>query len=543
MITKHFLISCAILLLFAGMAKGTTRTAATCNSADVQNAINASAAGDTVIIPAGTCTWTSGVSVSGKAISIQGSGSGRIVAYSPSTLAIGTGAKTVNVSSAQVGASVSFTNGQTVRISETGNRQNFMVGTVTGFSGGVLNISVASTGGSCGNSSAGNSPSNCSRWIVSTTSTTVLINNSGTAMFDITEDSTGHTQLSGFKIQVGSGKGNGVNFHAGGGRAILLHDCWIEQGTGDSVWINTNRGVVWSCSFDATPYSMAPLAFHLQPFDESAWNMASFMGMKDTTGQNNFYVENSDFHAYLNSADNDEGARSVWRYNLFNNAGFGTHGVDTGLIGQRYFEYYNNVGVFNAYANGTTFNVNWWFFVRGGTFIIHDNTLPALNSTDYPGKLDVNMTEMALQRNSGPIPCWGSGTTGGAKYHAPRQVGMGYVNGTGKSGAGVTTYSLASYGYPNPEYVGDSEPAYIWGNSRQPLSAGVSDYGTNQPDSCGGTTDTSANYIVANRDYFNGSTPKPGYTPYTYPHPLRQGGSTGTGATVTPPSSLASIVQ
>jgi hypothetical protein len=39
----------------------TTRTAASCNSSDVQATINTSADGDTVIIPAGTCTWTSTV--------------------------------------------------------------------------------------------------------------------------------------------------------------------------------------------------------------------------------------------------------------------------------------------------------------------------------------------------------------------------------------------------------------------------------------------------------------------------------------------------
>ncbi len=538
---KQLWFSSAILLLFASAAHATTRTAATCNSADVQNAINASASGDTVVIPAGTCTWTSGVSVSGKAITIQGSGSGRIVAYSSSTLTIGSGAKTINATSAQVGSSLSFTAGETVKVSETGNRQNFMVGSVTSFNAGVLSLNVTSSGGSCGSSSASQSPSNCARWLISTMPTTVLINNSTTAMFNIKEDGTGHTQLGGFKIQAGTGKGNGVNFTAGGGKAILLHDCWIEQGGGDSIWVGTNRGVIWNCSFDSTPFSMAPLAVHLQPYDEAAWNAHSYFGANDTTGENNFYVENSDFHAYLNSTDNDEGARSVWRYNVFNNAGFGTHGVDTGLIGQRYFEYYNNVGAFNGYANGTTFNMTWWFFVRGGTFIIHDNTLPALNSTDYPGKLDVNMTEMALQRNAGPLPCWGLGTTGGARYHGPRQVGVGYVTGTGTSGLGLSTYSLASFGYPNLQYVGDSEPAYIWGNSRQPLNAGVSDYGTTQGDSCTGVTDKSANYIVANRDYFNGSAAKPGYTPYTFPHPLRQSGSST--ATVNPPSNLASIVQ
>ena len=83
--------------------------------------------------------------------------------------------------------------------------------------------------------------------------------------------------------------------------------------------------------------------------------------------------------------------------------------------------------------------MNWWFFVRGGTFVIFDNTLLPIQSQDYGTKDDVNMTEMALQRNAGPIPCWGAGTSGGADYYAPRQVGMGYVTGTGVDGKGQST--------------------------------------------------------------------------------------------------------
>jgi hypothetical protein len=548
---KYLFLAVLFLAFGARTCVANTQTAKTCNSNDVQNAINAAAEGDTVVIPAGTCTWSSGVAISGKGITVQGLGSGRIIAYSSSTLSIGTGSVTMTV----VGTGVTgtpptpvapkITNGQTLTISETGNRQNYLIGTVTAFnaSTGALTLNVSTTGGSCGNNSSNQSPSNCGRWLVSTIPTTVLVNNSSSAMFTVTEDSKVHTNLSGFQIAKGSGSGAGVTFKAGGGQAILLHDCWIQQGSGDSVWTGVNRGVVWNCSFDATPYSMAPLAVHLQPFDQSAWNIAGYWGALDITGQNNFYVESSDFHAYLNSADNDEGARSVWRYSTFNNAGFGTHGVDTGLIGQRYFEYYNNIGNFDGYANGTTFNMDWWFFVRGGTFIIYNNVLPALNSTDYPNKLDVNMTEMALQRNSGPIPCWGAGSSGGKEYPAPRQVGMGYVTGKGLDGLGLTTYSLSSYGYSGSQYVGDPEPAYIWGNSRTPLNAGTTDYGSNQSDSCGGSNyDVSANYIVANRNYYNGNTPKPGYTQFTYPHPLRTN-SGSTGQTVTAPTNLAAIVQ
>ena len=114
---------------------------------------------------------------------------------------------------------------------------------------------------------------------------------------------------------------------------------------------------------------------------------------------NNFYVESNDFHAFLNATDVDNNCRSVFRYNLMNNAGFGTHGVDTSVYGQRHFEYYNNVGNFNGYSSGrtsATFNMNWWIFVRGGTFVVYNNVLPALQSMDYGTKDDVHMIEMSL---------------------------------------------------------------------------------------------------------------------------------------------------
>ena len=104
---------------------------------------------------------------------------------------------------------------------------------------------------------------------------------------------------------------------------------------------------------------------------------------------------------------------------------------------------------------------------------------------------------------------------------------MGRVTGTGTanySPGGVNNSSTDSI-----TYVGDSEPAYIWNNSRVPLgNINIADYGLGQTNSCTGSTyDTAANYIVLNRDYFNGSTAKPGYTPYTYPHPLTLGQTSG----------------
>jgi hypothetical protein len=237
------------------------------------------------------------------------------------------------------------------------------------------------------------------------------------------------------------------------------------------------------------------------------------MGTADTNGASNFYFENCDFHAYLNSTDMDNNSRAVFRHNVFNNAGLGTHGADTSLWGQRHFEFYDNVGVFNGYSDGTTFSMNWWFFIRGGTFVIANNVLPAIDSTDYPNKPDLDITVMNLQRNAGPNPCWGAGTSAGARYPSPRQAGFGRVTGSGVDGLGRSTDSVT--------YVGDSEPGYVFGNTRTSggattaLNIGLSDFGE-----CT-SPDQTSNYVVSGRDYFNTSgTAKPGWTAYTYPHPL-----------------------
>jgi hypothetical protein len=60
-------------------AAGKTITAASCSSANVQSAINSVVDGDTVIVPAGSCMWTSAVSINNKGITLQGAGIGQTI--------------------------------------------------------------------------------------------------------------------------------------------------------------------------------------------------------------------------------------------------------------------------------------------------------------------------------------------------------------------------------------------------------------------------------------------------------------------------------
>jgi hypothetical protein len=515
---------------FSAMTHAATYTAATCGSRDVQSAINSTVRGDTVLIPAGTCTWTSGVTISGKGIAIKGAGSGRIIAYDDGVenLTVGTGALTVKVAGFSPGFSgASFTPGGILRVFQNNAQGNYMQGTVTSYVGGVLTMNITTTAGG----------STTHRWLIATMATTTIVNNSAsTSLFSITEDTSVHTNISGIHFALGTGAATLISLdYTSAGQAILIHDCWMEQvgGGANSIDSGTARGVIWNVSMNGSSggsdLSNTPAIRIHGDGTNTAWTTPALWGSLDTTGQVAMYIETSDFHCLL-ASDNDSNGKMVWRYNLMDHAMLATHGADTSTWGQRYFEFYNNTGVFYGYNDGTTFNLNGWIFlVRGGTFVAHHNTLPAQVSTDYGTKADITMTVMNLQRDAGPNPCWGAGKSGGANYPAPRQVGLGYVTGNATAGGGSQMDAIG--------YVGDSEPVYIWGNSRSPLSVAITDY---VPDECD-NPDTSINYIVLNRDYFNGMG-KPSYTPYTYPHPLTLG--TGTVPGVPPsPTNLSATVQ
>src|ERR1700733_6212525 len=108
-----------LLSTLSGAKAHVAAQAASCNTSDVQAAINSAAEGGTVTIPTGTCTWTSGVTVSGKGISIQGAGAGRIIAQSTTTSNIATGSQTLSLTGGLVNGVINISNGETLTISET----------------------------------------------------------------------------------------------------------------------------------------------------------------------------------------------------------------------------------------------------------------------------------------------------------------------------------------------------------------------------------------------------------------------------------------
>ena len=74
-----FVIGVALLFVLLGSVSGAeaaTINASSCSLANVQSAVASASDGDTVRVPAGTCTWGSTLTISNKSISIIGAGAG-----------------------------------------------------------------------------------------------------------------------------------------------------------------------------------------------------------------------------------------------------------------------------------------------------------------------------------------------------------------------------------------------------------------------------------------------------------------------------------
>jgi hypothetical protein len=205
----------------------------------------------------------------------------------------------------------------------------------------------------------------------------------------------------------------------------------------------------------------------------------------------------------------DDNSRVVWRQNLMSNAVLSSHGQETSRWGTRHWEIYGNTFVYST--SGTAFggdsyplNLNYWFQVRGGTGAVTGNVMPLIPW----GKSGVQLNVFSISR-ADSIPC----QTG---YPAAHQVGQGW-----------SASSRSAFGIPAVPYDGTGavlDPLYVWGNTGTETSA-ASYVGLNQysPDDCGHGEKVEV-FLQQNRDYFV-NVAKPNWTPFSYPHPLRNGKS------------------
>lgn len=338
----------------------------------------------------------------------------------------------------------------------------------------------------------------------------------------MTESPFGSIRITGIKFGTGTARaGRQIRVYpATGGSPVLIYGNWFDVKDLSSVEYRVNRGVVYQNSFNGylcaesgagcTPSVEG--AVYVQPDSAASWASASTMGMADATGASNLYMEdNYVLGMWGTAAGPEEGGRMVIRHNVFDSSALGWHGADSGPIGARHFEIYDNTFVQSDMdaphagdgVTGFPYNINQWALIRGGTGVITDNVMPNLLSW-WGDKPELTVAVYILNWNvSRYFACWGAGTAG-TQYPAPRQVGYGHVTGR----AGVDPLGV---------YYGDSEPLYIWNNSGTQVMA--------PSEGPGGCTnpDLTADYVVSGRDYYLNAGPKPGYAKYPYPHPLRMG--------------------
>jgi hypothetical protein len=186
------------------------------------------------------------------------------------------------------------------------------------------------------------------------------------------------------------------------------------------------------------------------------------------------------------------GARYVYRFNTHTGcpAETGHHGADSGFArGTHSFEIYNNTFAHTLNCRYRTRTIHF----RSGTGVVFNNTW---TGSGY----DQNM-ELANYRSNENHPPWGRcDGTSPWDGNVPGQNGwpcldqIGRVFGPTTGGANV------------------SEPLYEWNNKTNGKDSDLYAETLNH---------NTALHVKENRDFFN-DTVRPGYTSYTYPHPLQK---------------------
>ena len=273
---------------------------------------------------------------------------------------------------------------------------------------------------------------------------------------------------------------------------------------------------------------------------DNSWHRNSTFGMRDTASTlsgtipgtsgelNGYYEDNISCGAANQGIDMDDGSRVVVRHNTFKYGSVNSHGTDTSPYGVRHFEIYNNVfqntsagGWTGSTSNNDLSNTNWAIWIRGGTGVIYNNVIDDYANSNWGfAKSEAKFDIRAQQDNSGVSygtvgPPTAKYSAGQGNYPRERQLAQSWneslSNPVGING-GVGDYS--------------TDPIYAWGNTGAGSSGGSFLGWSN-----GGSWGSQAGYFETGRDYVFGNTPKPGYTAFTYPHPLR---TSGNGDTVPP---------
>lgn len=433
--------------------------AATCNPSDVQTQINVASAGDTVVIPSGSCTWTSQVVVTAKKLSIIGMG-------------ISQTSITANVTNAFRANSVSATNfydqsNMTVVVG-TGSTAISVNGPGSPLTVGfrIHNIFFTSTTGN--------------RFIWPSDVWGLIDHNT----FDVP---------SGIVSQEITGWGDAgalgywtwqQPFTAGDGSATFVEDNIFQRAVSgvadqDDV-IDAGAGIRLIIRHNT--FSNVHIGFH--GLDSGPWRSPQWFEIYS----NNFFNNTA---ATFNMAGLRGGSGLVW-----GNDYDGTHGAWNGVI----------IRLYRVNSPGVTGN---WGMCTAGPWDIGSKTLGSVGT--------ITVCTPGGSCLSGFTP------NGNVQFCSVSSDTLCTVNADCPGGESCTAHfdGTGVGNYPCRDQVGRGHnqtlsPFYVWGNSfnSQLATAAV------QIDQTAGELNP---YYQAGRDYYIDGTQPVGYTPYTYPNPLQGG--------------------
>lgn len=279
---------------------------------------------------------------------------------------------------------------------------------------------------------------------------------------------------------IGSGGNEDVIVMTGSTRAFRIHDNKFTNGGAHSVWI-------WGDCYGVIDHNqfINPSREVISLFDkgtgDDSWSRPLSFGTAEAV-----YAED----------------------NVFDFETIGDHAI-TGVNGTRYVFRHNTVHS-SAALNASQVDGHGNYFDDRGirSFEVYDNTLSSDSS--YQG--------FYMRGGAGVI--FGNTMTG--SYYHP-MIFTNYRSWE-TDAPGSCGYDACSY--PAPDQLHD---VYVWNNTYNgaTVTPWVTDRGLDRT------------HIQQGRDYFLSAMP--GYTPYTYPHPLVTGGSSSSGSgsgggSVTPPS-------
>ena len=425
---KKIVISTVVVCLMGWFAEasGATINAANCSSSAVTAAVASASDGDTVIVPAGTCTWSSSVAIS-KAITLQGQGVGA----------------TIVLDGVASGALLSF--------NLVANRASRLTG--------------------------------------------IEFRNGTRASME-------------YNGVIGI---TGLNTDS---RTMRVDHCKFDHLLGPALQFETVIGVV-----DHNTYIGTPTSRFINVWDK-LWNGGSWgdRAWSDATGfggPNFLFIEDnvmsygpSDYYALI---DGFAGARFVLRYNTIVNGWVEAHGSDSSgrFRGTRAVEIYNNTFTSNA-TNKHIVDL------RSAVALIHNNT-----ASGFWGEGIFELTNYRRNQSFGP---WGlADGTNPWDYNVNGRVVRALDQPCVSGGSLITGDTPALPAGWNNQVV---DACYEWNNTESGRNVNFAPGFDN---------------IVDGVHFFN-DTSKPGYTPYTYPHPLTVGGSIGT-SSPQPPGNLRIVSQ